>query len=47
MATLSTPHALVTGANRGLGLEWVRQLAGRVENLFATCRRPDEADALT
>jgi len=47
MAALSTPHALVTGANRGLGLEWVRQLAGRVENLFATCRHPDEADALT
>ena len=22
------PTALITGSNRGLGLEWVRQLAG-------------------
>lgn len=39
-------HALLTGANRGLGLEWTRQLAGRVDRLFATCRRPAEADRL-
>lgn len=39
-------HALVTGANRGLGLEWTRQLAGRVAQLFATCRRPEEAHEL-
>lgn len=37
---------LVTGANRGLGLEWVRQLADGAERLFATCRRPEEADTL-
>jgi len=37
---------LITGANRGLGLEWVRQLAGRADRLFATCRRPDDADDL-
>jgi NAD(P)-dependent dehydrogenase (short-subunit alcohol dehydrogenase family) len=36
----------LTGANRGLGLEWTRQLAGRVDRLFATCRRPDEAHEL-
>jgi NAD(P)-dependent dehydrogenase (short-subunit alcohol dehydrogenase family) len=36
----------VTGANRGLGLEWIRQLADSVDRLFATCRRPDDADAL-
>jgi NAD(P)-dependent dehydrogenase (short-subunit alcohol dehydrogenase family) len=38
--------ALVTGANRGLGLEWVRQLAAPADRLYATCRRPDAADAL-
>ena len=41
-----TDTVLVTGANRGLGLEWVRQLAGRADRLFATCRRPDDADDL-
>ena len=39
-------HVLLTGANRGLGLEWTRRLAGRVDRLFATCRRPDEAHEL-
>jgi NAD(P)-dependent dehydrogenase (short-subunit alcohol dehydrogenase family) len=39
-------HALVTGANRGLGLEWVRHLTGTVDRLFATCRRPDDAHEL-
>lgn len=38
--------ALVTGANRGLGLEWVRQLVDEVDRLYATCRRPAEAEAL-
>ena len=38
--------ALVTGANRGLGLEWVRQLAPRTDRLFATCRAPTEAEKL-
>lgn len=38
--------ALVTGANRGLGLEWVRQLADEVDRLYVTCRRPDEATDL-
>ncbi len=39
-------NALLTGANRGLGLEWTRRLADRVDRLFATCRRPDEAHEL-
>ena len=36
----------LTGANRGLGLEWTRQLVDRVDRLFATCRRPGEAHEL-
>ena len=46
MPEFSVPTALVTGANRGIGLEWSRHLAGPVEQLVVTCRRPDEADAL-
>ena len=40
-------RALITGANRGLGLEFVRQLAERGNRVFATCRLPAEANALT
>jgi len=46
MPEFSVPTALVTGANRGIGLEWARHLAGSAEQLVVTCRRPDEADAL-
>lgn len=38
--------ALVTGANRGLGLEFVHQLARRGDHVFAACRTPDDADSL-
>ncbi len=34
---------LVTGANRGLGLEFARTLAGRGDELIATARDPEDA----
>jgi NAD(P)-dependent dehydrogenase (short-subunit alcohol dehydrogenase family) len=37
---------MVTGCNRGLGLEFVRQYAERGWRVYATCRRPAEADTL-
>ena len=40
------PVMLVTGANRGLGLEFVRQYAAEGWRVHATCRRLDEAKAL-
>jgi len=39
-------HCLVTGANRGLGLEFVRQLLARGDRVVATCRHPGKASAL-
>ncbi|XP_077166537.1 C-signal-like [Paroedura picta] len=41
---LSTRSVLVTGSNRGIGLELIRQLLGngkRPEWIFATCRDPE------
>ena len=40
------PKILITGSNRGLGLEWTRQYAQLDWHVYATCRRPDEADEL-
>jgi NAD(P)-dependent dehydrogenase (short-subunit alcohol dehydrogenase family) len=37
---------LVTGANRGIGLEFVRQYAAEGARVHACCRRPENADAL-
>jgi NAD(P)-dependent dehydrogenase (short-subunit alcohol dehydrogenase family) len=40
-------HALITGANRGIGLELVRQLAARGDTVTALVRDPGNASALT
>lgn len=37
---------LITGANRGIGLELTRQLLVRGERVIATCRQPDQAQTL-
>lgn len=37
---------LITGSNRGIGLEFVRQYAARGWRVIATCRRPEGADQL-
>lgn len=39
-------NLLITGANRGLGLEWARQYAEVGWRVFATCRHPGEAQSL-
>ena len=39
-------HCLVTGANRGIGLAFVRQLLARGDRVVATCRHPGKATAL-
>lgn len=40
------PSVLVTGANRGLGLELVSQYLDAGWTAIACCRQPDQADAL-
>lgn len=37
---------LITGANRGLGLEFTRRYLGRGERVFAGCRQPEKAKQL-
>ena len=39
-------RTLVTGSNRGIGLEYVRQLLGRGDQVFAACRNPSAATEL-
>jgi NAD(P)-dependent dehydrogenase (short-subunit alcohol dehydrogenase family) len=41
-----TPTVFVTGGNRGLGLEFVRQYAAMGWNVIATARKPEKAEAL-
>ncbi len=40
------PTVFITGANRGIGLEFIRQLVGRGWNIIATARKPAEAEEL-
>jgi NAD(P)-dependent dehydrogenase (short-subunit alcohol dehydrogenase family) len=40
------PSIMITSANRGLGLEFVRQYAADGWRVFAACRNPDAADDL-
>ncbi len=40
-------HVLITGANRGIGLEFCKQLADQAYTVFACCRRPEQAIELT
>jgi NAD(P)-dependent dehydrogenase (short-subunit alcohol dehydrogenase family) len=40
------PTVLVTGANRGIGLEYIRQYGARGWNVIATARKPAEAAEL-
>lgn len=46
MDVKGTQNAVVTGANRGLGLEFARQLLERGARVAAGCRRPGEAKEL-
>lgn len=48
-ATIGPAHAatvLITGADRGLGLEFTRQYAARGDTVIATCRHPENAAEL-
>ena len=40
------PTVFITGANRGIGLEFVRQFSARGWNIIATARSPEKAEKL-
>ncbi|MBT8444253.1 MAG: SDR family oxidoreductase, partial [Gammaproteobacteria bacterium] len=42
----TAPTVLITGSNRGIGLEFARQYAALGWRVIATCRRPGKADKL-
>ena len=44
--TSYTPTTLITGANRGIGLEFTRQYLEMGWNVIATARKPGKADQL-
>lgn len=39
-------NILITGANRGIGFEFVKQLTSEGHHIFATCRNPEDAKEL-
>ena len=41
------PTVMITGANRGLGLEFARQYTDDGWSVIATCRKPEEASELS
>lgn len=43
---MTTQTILITGANRGIGLEYVKQYATEGHQVYATVRNPDQAPAL-
>src|SRR6185369_4436776 len=46
MPVASGATVLITGANRGIGLEFARQYAAEGWSVIACCRQPEAADAL-
>lgn len=44
--SVDAPTVLITGSNRGIGLELARQYAAKNWNVIATCRHPETAKAL-
>eukprot|EP01024_Parvocaulis_polyphysoides_P037225 TRINITY_DN33139_c0_g1_i1.p1 TRINITY_DN33139_c0_g1~~TRINITY_DN33139_c0_g1_i1.p1 ORF type:complete len:259 (+),score=33.83 TRINITY_DN33139_c0_g1_i1:77-778(+) len=46
MASVSNKVVIVTGASRGLGLEWCRQLLKKNNKVIASVRNPENSDKL-
>lgn len=43
---LTNKTVVITGANRGIGLEFTRQLIARQNKVIASCRNPAKATVL-
>ena len=46
MASTQRRNCLISGANRGIGLEFTRQLLARGNRVVATARHPGKATSL-